>query len=90
VIKPVGQFRANPFGLHDVHGNVLEWCRDAPWGSVHSVEGEHEETGTLSRVMCGGSYDTAPSMARSGWHLAFDTDSRDNRNGLRVARGVMP
>ena len=33
---PVGQKLANPFGLHDIHGNVWEWCEDVFDGTFYS------------------------------------------------------
>jgi formylglycine-generating enzyme required for sulfatase activity len=56
---PVGQKLANPWGLYDMHGNVIEWCQDRwtfelPGGS--EVDPRGPESGSGARVVRGGSW----------------------------------
>ena len=58
-----GSFRANVFGLHDVHGNVWEWVEDCWSGNYLGApaDGSAWESGDCSRrVLRGGSWFDEP------------------------------
>ncbi len=87
----VGSFPANAFGLHDMHGNVWEWCQDdwhddytgAPAdGSVWFSSDEGK-----SKVLRGGSWDDNPESCRSALRFWGAPDYRSDYLGLRVACG---
>ena len=89
-IAPVGSFRANGFGLFDVHGNVREWCRDEYGdydGAVRAGDG-YRLVGNSSgnRVLRGGSCDGVPSSARSAYRVWFTPSIRNSYLGLRPSR----
>jgi formylglycine-generating enzyme required for sulfatase activity len=89
---PVGSFLANAFGLHDVHGNVLEWCRDLFGEYTLPVEpgtGERRAEGR-ARTYRGGSFNFPADFARSANRLYHPPDARDFSLGLRPARGLLP
>ena len=93
VHAPVGSFLPNAFGLHDMHGNVWEWCRDGYGGydlSVRAGDGERQVIGPRDRVNRGGSfYDTAVN-ARSAARTTYTPEIRYYDLGARPTRGITP
>jgi formylglycine-generating enzyme required for sulfatase activity len=90
---PVGRKQPNPWGLYDLHGNVMEWCEDAGHRDYRGAPGDGsawtaiEGNGVLGRVLRGGSYRQTAWHARSH-HRCFARDYQDSDAGFRVAMGL--
>jgi len=82
----VGSYPPNAWGLHDMHGNTFEWCRD--WYHPKLTGGVdpdlHDATGT-SRVRRGGGWTDDGWACRSAFRLRFEPERRYDHIGFRVA-----
>ncbi|MEH6625043.1 MAG: formylglycine-generating enzyme family protein [Motiliproteus sp.] len=89
---PVAQFKANPWGLFDTHGNVWEWCaseydEDQPGKEEQDASGECSNK--TARAVRSGAWFNKPDICRSTFrgysnprHKGFDCF------GFRLARSL--
>jgi formylglycine-generating enzyme required for sulfatase activity len=83
----VGEYSANAFGLHDMHGNVAEWCAD--WYAADyyynsaKIDPIGPETGT-ERVLRGGAWVNTGKACRSAARFKLAPDLSSYSTGLRV------
>ena len=88
--SPVDAFEANPFGLHDVHGNVWEWVLDCWHADYERAPGDGSawdagDGGDCSRrVLRGGSWYDDMGYARAAYRRGPVPDYPDGRLGFRV------
>jgi len=93
-ILAIGSLRANAFGLHDVHGNVWEWC-----GGSLSAEASLRLGARLSRrdvsrhdfrSFRGGSWISSQAEASSSLSHALPSNFMARDVGIRPARRITP
>jgi uncharacterized protein (TIGR02996 family) len=82
-------FRPNAWGLHDMHGNVREWCQDL-YVAYHPVSGDLENPVNRHdaleerRVVRGGSWFTNPGLSRAASRASYAPGYRYQDLGFRV------
>jgi formylglycine-generating enzyme required for sulfatase activity len=90
----VGSYPANAWRLHDMHGNIFEWCRDwyhqrLPGGidpDLYAAKdsASRSEHGDVSRVRRGGCWADDGWPCRSAFRLRFEPERRYDHIGFRV------
>ena len=83
VSAAAGQYQPNPWGLHDVHGNVSEWTKSAYLPYPFRADDPRHANPDIRRVVRGGSWYDRADLARSGcrtsywpWQRIFDVGFR--------------
>jgi formylglycine-generating enzyme required for sulfatase activity len=78
---PVGRFPPNAWGLHDMHGNLCQWCQD--WFGEYSPKDAVDPLGPKKgeeRTLRGGCWRDDPIFLRSAFRLACEPGSGKSEN----------
>jgi formylglycine-generating enzyme required for sulfatase activity len=84
---PVDFFPANPWGLHDMHGNLWQWCQDWYGKDYYEKRDKRDPQGPDNgdaRVLRGGSWSSHAENCRAASRSRGAPAPRDYRCGFRV------
>jgi formylglycine-generating enzyme required for sulfatase activity len=88
----VGQYGANAWGIHDMHGNVWEWVEDCWHDSYNGAPSDGSAWSIPCtdnrRVLRGGSWVNHPTGLRSAYRSADSASLRIHFIGFRVGRAL--
>lgn len=84
---PVGSMPSNPWGLHEMQGNIWEWVSDryGDYAASAVTDPKGAATGT-ARVVRGGSWQDSARSVRSASRAGLEPNLRDNYVGFRCAQ----
>jgi formylglycine-generating enzyme required for sulfatase activity len=86
---PVGSFLPNKWGLYDMHGNIIEWCRDMfdhpSENKMVLINPQGHESG-FYRIRMGGGWNSDINSCKSYYYTANDPLSMKDDLGFRIVK----
>ena len=86
---PVGTKKPNAWGLHDMHGNVYEWCEDWYDNKLPGGVDPRGATSGYDRVAKGGCWSSTAGNCGAASRLSAPPSGWCNIGGFRVARSLV-